>query len=111
MHNAGVKPYACPVCGCRFHLLHNMKRHIHTHEDQGDIEAGTAEGLIQAWDPRKLETYSGWCPFKGLSNDTTLMQIQSGRTVPLSVQLKNLPLPPVWELETRAKASRQKKDY
>ncbi len=48
VHNAGVKPYACPVCGCRFHLLHNMKRHIHTHEDQGDIEAGTAEGLIQA---------------------------------------------------------------
>jgi hypothetical protein len=23
------------------------------------------------------------CPFKGLFNDTTLMQIQSGRTVPL----------------------------
>jgi hypothetical protein len=52
VHNAGVKPYACPVCGCRFHLLHNMKRHIHTHEDQGDIEAGTAEGLIQARGPR-----------------------------------------------------------
>ncbi len=32
---------------------------------------------------KKLKTYSGWCPFKGLSNDTTLMQIQSGRTVPL----------------------------
>ncbi len=31
----------------------------------------------------KIKTYSGWCPFKGLSNDTTLMQIQSGRTVPL----------------------------
>ncbi len=28
---------------------------------------------------QKLKTYSGWCPFKGLSNDTTLMQIQSGR--------------------------------
>ncbi len=33
---------------------------------------------------KKLKTYSGWCPFKGLSNDTTLMQIQSGRTVPLT---------------------------
>ncbi len=32
---------------------------------------------------KKLKTYSGWCPFKGLSNDTTLMQIQSDRTVPL----------------------------
>ena len=32
---------------------------------------------------KKLKTYSGWYPFKGLSNDTTLMQIQSGRTVPL----------------------------
>ncbi len=32
---------------------------------------------------KKLKTYSGWCTFKGLSNDTTLMQIQSGRTVPL----------------------------
>ncbi len=32
---------------------------------------------------KKSKTYSGWCPFKGLSNGTTLMQIQSGRTVPL----------------------------
>jgi len=32
---------------------------------------------------KKLKTYSGWCSFKGLSNDTTVMQIQSGRTVPL----------------------------
>jgi hypothetical protein len=29
-----------------------------------------------------LKTYSCWWPFKVLSNDTTLMQIQSGRTVP-----------------------------
>jgi hypothetical protein len=34
---------------------------------------------------KKLKTYSGRCPFKGLSNDTTLMQIQSGRTVPLNI--------------------------
>jgi hypothetical protein len=33
---------------------------------------------------KKLKTFSGWCPFKGLSNDTILMQIQSGRTVPLT---------------------------
>jgi hypothetical protein len=32
---------------------------------------------------KKFKTCSGWCPFKGLSNDTTLMQIQSGWTVPL----------------------------
>ena len=44
----GVKPYACPVCGCRFHLVHNMKRHIQTHEEQGDIEHGTADGLVKA---------------------------------------------------------------
>ncbi len=31
-----------------------------------------------------MKTYSSWCPFKGLFNDTTLMLIQSGRTVPLS---------------------------
>ncbi len=34
---------------------------------------------------KKFKTYSGWCAFKGLSNDTTLMQIQSGRMVPLSI--------------------------
>ncbi len=32
---------------------------------------------------KKLKTYSSWCAFTGLSNDTTLMQIQSGQTVPL----------------------------
>jgi hypothetical protein len=32
---------------------------------------------------KKLKTNSGLCAFKGLFNDTTLMQIQSGRTVPL----------------------------
>jgi hypothetical protein len=35
---------------------------------------------------KKLKTYSGWCTFKGLSNDTTLMQIQSGRTVIAKVE-------------------------
>jgi hypothetical protein len=29
---------------------------------------------------KKSKTYSGWCPSKGLSNDTTLRLIQSGRT-------------------------------
>ncbi len=38
---------------------------------------------------KKLKTYSGWCPFKGLSNDTTLMQIQSGRTVPSRSKTKD----------------------
>ncbi len=47
------------------------------------------------WTSRRLDsflhearTYSSWCPFKGLSNDTTLMQIQSGRTVPLRSLMK-----------------------
>ncbi len=35
---------------------------------------------------KKSKTYSGWCSFQGLSNGTTLMQIQSGRTVPLILQ-------------------------
>ncbi len=26
-----VKPYSCHVCGWRFHLLHNMHRHLATH--------------------------------------------------------------------------------
>ncbi len=34
------------------------------------------------------KTYCGWCPFPGLSNGTTLMQIQSGRTVPLKTETK-----------------------
>jgi hypothetical protein len=34
----------------------------------------------------KIKSYSGGCPFKGLSNGTTLMQIQSGRTVPLMLR-------------------------
>jgi hypothetical protein len=38
---------------------------------------------------KKLKTYSGWCTFKGLSNDTTLVQIQSGRTVPLKTAILN----------------------
>ncbi len=29
---------------------------------------------------KNKKTFSGWCPFQGLSNGTTLMQIQSGRT-------------------------------
>ncbi len=31
----------------------------------------------------KIKNYGGPCPFQGLSSGTTLMQIQSGRTVPL----------------------------
>ncbi len=33
---------------------------------------------------KKSKTYNGWCPFQGLSYGTTLMQIQSGRAVPLT---------------------------
>ncbi len=45
---------------------------------------------IQEWN-KKFKTYSGWCPFKGLSNDATLMQIQSGRTVPLKEPRNRFP--------------------
>jgi hypothetical protein len=37
---------------------------------------------------KKLKTYSGLCPFTGHSNDTILMQIQSGLTVPLNLSAK-----------------------
>ncbi len=30
---------------------------------------------------KKKKTYSGWCPFQGLSKSTTQIQIQSGQTV------------------------------
>jgi hypothetical protein len=33
---------------------------------------------------KKLKSYSGWRPSQGPSNGTTLMQIQSGRMVPLN---------------------------
>ncbi len=32
---------------------------------------------------KKWKTFSGWRSFQGLSNGTTLMQIQPGRTLPL----------------------------
>ena len=48
VHNSGMKKYACPVCGLRFHLLHNMKRHLLNHEKSGDIETGTTDELLEA---------------------------------------------------------------
>jgi hypothetical protein len=39
---------------------------------------------IQEWNKKNKKTYSGCWPFQGLSNGTTFMYIQSGRTVPLS---------------------------
>ena len=48
VHNSGLKKYACPVCGLRFHLLHNMKRHLLNHEEEGDIEQGTTDQLLEA---------------------------------------------------------------
>ncbi len=59
-------------------------------EQEGGLEAflhGAAqhfELFFQKFKIKKFKTYSGWWPFPGLSNVTTLMQIQSGgRTVPL----------------------------
>jgi hypothetical protein len=37
---------------------------------------------------KNKKTYSGWCLFEDLSNGTTLMQVQSGWTVPLKCELK-----------------------
>ncbi len=37
------------------------------------------------------KTYCGWCPFQGLSSGTTLMQIQSGRTVPVPLTFSSFP--------------------
>ncbi len=61
-------------------------------EQAGGLEAFLHEAAqnfevilnIQNWNQNKLKTYSGWCPFEGLPNGSTLMQIQSGRTVPLN---------------------------
>ncbi len=43
------------------------------------------ELLSDIQDQKKIKTFSGWCPFQGLSNGTTLMQIQSGQTVPFKL--------------------------
>ena len=48
VHNSVLKKFACPVCGLRFHLLHNMKRHLLNHEEEGDIEVGTTDELLEA---------------------------------------------------------------
>jgi len=47
IHNDEMKPYGCPICGWKFHLIHNMKRHLQTHEESGDIEAGASEELLK----------------------------------------------------------------
>lgn len=36
VHSLMVKPYSCHVCGWRFHLLHNMHRHLATHAKKGE---------------------------------------------------------------------------
>ncbi len=48
-----------------------------------DRGLSTCKPQIFSTEIKKSKTYSGWCPFQGLSNGTTLMKIQSGRTVPL----------------------------
>ncbi len=61
-------------------------------EQAGGLEA-FLHGVAQNFElfkikNKKLKTYSGWCPCNRLSSDTTLMQIQSGRTVPLKQTYK-----------------------
>jgi hypothetical protein len=45
-----------------------------------------ADGVTKLMPPDKIRRFdgSGWCPFEGLSNDTTLRLIH-GRTVPLRI--------------------------
>jgi len=38
-----VKPYSCVVCGWRFHLLHNMQRHLATHKTQDKVKSKGSE--------------------------------------------------------------------
>jgi hypothetical protein len=42
---------------------------------------------------KKSKTFNGCCLFQGLSNDTTLSLIQSGRTVSLSSEPQNTKMP------------------
>ena len=37
MSRTMVKPYSCVVCGWRFHLLHNMQRHLATHKTKDKV--------------------------------------------------------------------------
>ena len=32
VHSNMAKPYECEICGWKFHLQHNMDRHMQTHE-------------------------------------------------------------------------------
>jgi hypothetical protein len=62
-------------------------------EQAGGLEAflhRAAQNFEVVLKNKQMKTYSGWCPFKGLFNDTTLMQIQSGWTVPLKMQELNM---------------------
>jgi hypothetical protein len=69
-----------------------MQPMIRTSRRLGSILHEAAQKLFQIFSTeiKKSKTYSGWCPFKGLTNGTTLMQIQSGRTVPTYCQYKYL---------------------
>jgi hypothetical protein len=76
-------------------VLANRKKGFYTYRDPNKQEVG----FIFVWSGselwslsnysklkyKKSISYSGWCPFQGLSNGITLMQIQSGRSVPLSL--------------------------
>jgi len=43
VHTTMVKPYSCVVCGWRFHLLHNMQRHLATHKTQDKVKSKGSE--------------------------------------------------------------------
>ncbi len=49
------------------------------------LESFLYEEAAQIFELLIKNTNCGWCPLKGLTNDTALMQIQSGRTVPLKL--------------------------
>jgi len=53
VHTTMVKPYSCVVCGWRFHLLHNMQRHLATHKTQDkvkNVSKETKEEVTEAKD-------------------------------------------------------------
>ena len=47
VHTADMKPYGCSVCGWEFCIGLNMDKHIQTHDQSGDMEAGGSEESIK----------------------------------------------------------------
>jgi len=57
VHTTMVKPYSCVVCGWRFHLLHNMQRHLATHktQDKAKTKGGEEEKASKKEKPEEAK--------------------------------------------------------